>query len=143
MSSVSQEISTPEKTRQFLNCQSYSISSIRPWPLDYWSILTAVAFARSDSILEAGNLGVRCCCVIFESTIVRHALHVLELPVVVSGVFKFSQSYSDRVMRHDKSHTHFLHVQFHQGNYLWDRPVFASAGKHWHSRLRFELRLQR
>jgi hypothetical protein len=50
---------------------------------------------------------------------------------------KFSQSFSDRFMRQDNVHLHFLHIQFHENNYLGVFPTFALAGKHGNSPLHF------
>src|SRR5713226_6005206 len=49
----------------------------------------------------------------FEPAVIRRVLDALPFPVMVPGVFQFSQSFSDRLTRQDNPHPHFLHIQFH------------------------------
>jgi len=54
-----------------------------------------------------------------------------DLPLtMVLGVLQFLHAFSDRLGCQDKSHPHFLHIKFHQSNYVGFCPLFALAGKH-------------
>jgi hypothetical protein len=57
----------------------------------------------------------------------------LEAPpflVMVPGVFQFSQSFPDCLAHPNNLQPQFLHIQFHNGNYLGVFPLFALAGEH-------------
>jgi len=45
-------------------------------------------------------------------------------------MLQFLQSLSDRLTSQDNPHPHFLHIQFHDCNYLRFCPPFALIGKH-------------